>query len=113
MKLEQALQSWGSDQFPDQLKEELEQSDPGLLPLQQGLSHSSYVGMTPPRVVVLNSADSPEAVQVKVGIFYGGVDARTCCSDDPTPPCEKTEYCELQLVIDKASAETQVTLLDN
>lgn len=111
IKLANSVQAWGTAEFEQVLKDELKQLDPGLLPLQEGLSQTSYVTSGAIDAVVLNSTENADSIYVKVGIFYGGVIAGSCCADDPTPVEEQTEYCELQLAINKTTAEATMTLL--
>lgn len=87
--------------------------DPALLPLQQGLSLSSYVGKSPVSAIILNTTEKTDSIQVKAGIFYTGIIAGCSCSDDPSPTDEQNEYCEVQFTINKDTAETTVTLLNN
>ena len=81
------------------------------LPLQQGLTQSSYVSDSGFSIVILNSFDTAGVIQVKTGVFYSGVIAGSCWSDDPTPLNEQTEYCEMQVEISKSTAEAKITLL--
>ncbi|QLQ31404.1 MAG: hypothetical protein HZT40_07100 [Candidatus Thiothrix singaporensis] len=85
--------------------------DSAELPLQQALTQSSHVSGSPRTVIILQTAETPEQIQVKAGLFYAGVIAGSCCADDPTPLCEQPEYCELQFDINRQTAETIVTLL--
>ena len=87
--------------------------DPALLPLQQGLSLSSYVGKSPVSAIILNTTEKTDSIQIKAGIFYTGIIAGCSCSDDPSPTDEQNEYCEVQFTINKTTAETTVTLLNN
>ena len=87
--------------------------DPALLPLQQGLSLSSYVGKSPVSAIILNTTEKTDSIQIKAGIFYTGIIAGCSCSDDPSPTDEQNEYCEVQFTINKNTAETTVTLLNN
>lgn len=109
--LRQALRGWGAPDFEAELRRELERLPATQLPLQQGLTHSSYVSGDPFRVMVLGVSDAGTVLQARVGIFYSGVIAGCNCADDPTPIDVQPEYCELQLAIDKATAKTAVTLL--
>lgn len=111
MKLTNILQSQHDHDFKNILKSEIQAIDPDLLPLQQGLSLSSYVGKTPFSAVILSSTDKPDSIQVKAGIFYTGIIAGCSCSDDPSPTDEQNEYCELLFVINKQTAATAITLL--
>lgn len=112
IKLKQSLSAWGSATFKDELKDEIEQLKAEVLPLQQGLSLSSYVSADPFKVMIINVADDATIISVKTGIFYTGIIAGCSCSDDPSPTDVQPEYCEFQFDIDKATAETTVRPLD-
>lgn len=111
IKLVNALAAWGTPDFASVLKAEIQAIDPVLLPLQDGLSLSSYVSGADISAVILNVTETSDAIRAKTGIFYAGIIAGSCCADDPTPICEQTEYCELQFDINKTTAETSVSLL--
>lgn len=113
MKLTKALQSYNDPEFKNILKYEIQNISPDLLPLQQGLSLSSYVGKSAFSAVILNIIEEPDFIQIKTGIFYTGIIAGCSCSDDPSPTDEQNEYCEVQFTINKDTAETNVTLLNN
>lgn len=108
-----ALNAWKTSDFESVLKEEIENIDKGLLPLQAGLSQSSYVSDADIGATILKVTESPKVIHAKTGIFYAGIIAGSCCADDPTPVCEQTEYCEVQFDIDKNTAETTVALLED
>lgn len=109
--LSDALKAWGSPEFSETFREELGSLDAEQLPLQQGLTQSSYVSDSSFSVVILNTAETTTEIQVKTGIFYAGVIAGSCCADDPTPLDEQTEYCEIQFTINKITAATKINLL--
>jgi hypothetical protein len=109
--LKQALQEWGSPAFDEALKRDLEQLKAEQLPLQQGLSHSSYVSAEPFKAMVINATDEGAVIRVKAGIFYTGIIAGCSCSDDPGPTDVQPEYCDVWLDIDKSTAATTVTLI--
>ena len=113
MKLPKTLHSWGQADFKKILKDEIQSVDPTLLPLQQGLSRSSYVSDSALSVVVLNVTEETNFIRVKAGIFYTGIIAGCSCSDDPSPTDEQNEYCELQFSINKDTAETGIKLLNS
>ena len=110
IKLSKSLSAHNSPNFKSIVKNEIKNLDPSLLPLQQGLSQSSYVSDSGFDVVVLNVSESDTGITVKTGIFYTGIIAGCSCADDPTPIDEQTEYCELLFEINKSTAETTVTL---
>ncbi len=108
--LEKSLGAWGTPGFEAALKQELAQHAEQL-PLQRALSSSSSVVDAPITVVILSATELESLIRVKTGIFYQGLVGGCACANDPTPESENTEYCEVQLDIDKASGAAAVTLL--
>lgn len=113
IRLTRSLNAWTTPAFKKTLREEIEQLDVSLLPLQQGLSQSSYACADNISAMIIGISEGPAFIHVKTGIFYTGMIPGCNCADDPTPVNEHTEYCEVQLDIDKATAETVVTLLQD
>jgi hypothetical protein len=111
IRFTETLDAWGTPGFEDALKREVERLDTGRLPLQQALSTSSYVTDSPHKVIVIRVSDDAEFIRVKAGIFYSGIIAGCSCADDPTPVSEQGEYCEVQIQIDRKTAEATVVLL--
>jgi hypothetical protein len=111
IRLTKALSAWGTPQFQDVLKQELEQLGADDLPLQRGLSSGNYVSNTPFTVLVHSVAEMENMIRVKVGIFYQSILGGCSCTDDPTPASDINEYCEVYLDIDKTSAMTTVVLV--
>ncbi|BCK87944.1 hypothetical protein MIZ01_1741 [Sideroxyarcus emersonii] len=110
IQLDNVLPAWGRPEFEALLKQELARQA-AQLPLQQGLSCSSSVADTPITAVILGMADLGGAIRVKAGIFYEGLIGGCSCAGDPTTDSEYTEYCEVQLDIDKSTAVAAVLLL--
>ncbi len=110
--LEQSLSAWGTPEFEPVFKRELAQHA-GDLPLQQALTHSSTVADTPVTVLLQRAAEAGGAIRVRAGIFYEGLLGGCACANDPTPESPYTEYCELELDIDRASGAAQVRLLSD
>ncbi len=113
IRLAKAIEAWGTADFTDVLKHEIEQLKADQLPLQQGLSCTSYVADSQHKAMIIRVSESKESIQVKAGIFYSGIIAGCSCADDPTPVDEQNEYCEMQFEINRQTAETSVTLLEN
>lgn len=105
-----ALAAWPSPAFTDAMKAEIERLDANLLPLQQGLSRSSYANPDSVSPVILAVEAQPAHLCVKAGLFYTGIIAGCSCADDPTPIDEITEYCEVVFRIDRETAATTVAL---
>ena len=112
LRLNKAMQAWGTPDFKDVLKQEIAQLDYALLPLQQGLSTGNYVSDAPITVAINRVTELEKVIRVTAGIFYQGIIGGCSCTDDPTPVSDINEYCEVQLDIDKASAVTVVVLVD-
>lgn len=110
IQLPDSLSAWNTADFKPALKRELEGLGPAGLPLQQGLSRSSYALDEPVTVVVMGADDEADAIRVRVGVFYSGIIAGCSCADDPTPVEAMDEYCELEIVIDKTTAATRIEL---
>lgn len=111
MRFSKALAAWGRPDFAATLKGEIEQLEVDSLPLQQGLSRSSYALERPFQVMIHHIADQGDNIYVKAGVFYAGMVAGCSCADDPTPIEAQPEYCELAFVIDKRTGDTRVELL--
>lgn len=111
IRLTKSLQAWGTPNFEAALQVELEQIPSDLLPLQRGLATTSHVSDNPHKVMIINVADEENTIRVKAGIFYSGMVIGCSCADDPTPINEQSEYCEVDVAIDKRTAETSVELL--
>jgi hypothetical protein len=113
INLTKTAQASGSEDIKNIAKIEIEKIKPTLLPLQQGLTRSSYVGNAALKAVILNITEENNVVKVKAGIFYTGIIAGCSCSDDPSPTDEQTEYCELLFNINKETADTTIILLND
>lgn len=109
---DKALEARGSDDFKAIVQHEIEQLDPSLLPLQQGLSKGSYVVEEPFKAIIINVAENNNIIVVKAGIFYQSIIAGCNCADDPTPVDTEEEYCVLQFDINRDTGETSVQLLE-
>ncbi|MFA5371756.1 MAG: hypothetical protein WC298_07285 [Sideroxydans sp.] len=111
MHFQQALAAWGTPQFESVLKLEMACAV-GWLPLQQGLTVGSQVTDAPIAVVIHHVSTTEKLIRVRAGIFYTSVIGGCSCADDPTPIDENTEYCVVQLEIDRDTGVVEVALLD-
>jgi len=111
IRLDESLRAWGGVDFDAILKREIEKLGADNLPLQQGLSGSSYVAESPITVMIHRVAEMENVIRIKAGIFYHGIIGGCSCADDPTPTGENNEYCEVQIDIDKATAVIAVVLI--
>lgn len=112
LNLAESLQAWGTPDFKRVLKNEIEQLDASQLPLQRALSIGNYALDDELEVVILDAAERADSIRVKAGIFYNSIIGGCSCADDPTPIDKNTEYCVVQLDIDRGTAATTLTLLN-
>jgi len=103
--------AWGTPEFESVLKQEIGQLKAGQLPLQQGLSTTSYATDSPFEAVILGASEVDGVIRAKAGIFYQGIIAGCSCADDPTPVNEENEYCELLFEINRKTGKATVALL--
>ena len=106
-----SLQAWDTPAFADILAREVAQLGVDALPLQQGLSQGSVALDDDLTAIVTNVSDGPGYITATISICYSGMIAGCNCADDPTPDNRTSEYCVIRLAIDKATAETTITLL--
>lgn len=111
IQFKKTLGVWNTPLLGSIFKQEVAEMDPGVLPLQQGLTISSQVSDWPVQAMILDLSEDARAIRIKAGIFYRGIVAGCNCADDPTPIAEHNEYCVVQFCIDKHSAEATVTLV--
>ena len=113
--LSNSLKAWQSEGFGPvftrEFKLEIAAVDHNALPLQQGLSLSSYVSDDKVSAIINKSHETDTHIIIKSGLFYSGIIAGCSCSDDPSPQDTQNEYCELLFTIDKFTAETSVNLI--
>lgn len=109
--LSKALSAWGQEDFPAVLRSETEQLPHSALPLQEGLSYSSYVSDEPFQLMILRVNEEGDQIHAVARVLYSGVIAGCSCADDPTPLDTQTESCLLELRLDKRDASVSFTLL--
>lgn len=111
-RLPESAAAWGTPEFEDVFKRELGRLGTAGLPLQQGLTTGSHAVDGPVGVMLLHAAADAAGIHARAGIFYSGIIAGCSCADDPTPVDEHSEYCEVQVDIDRKTADTVITLLE-
>ena len=112
IRLPKTVKAWRTQAFKAVFEQEARTLEPQLLPLEQGMSQGSRVAAAEIGVMLLDTAEVESSIRVKAGIFFSSVVAGCNCADDPTPPNENSEYCEVQFDIDKRNGVARVTLLD-
>ena len=110
MILDRVLDSWGTPAFRDVLKAALEQLTVEQLPLQQGLSQSSYACDDNIKVVIISASEASGVIRATAEIFYTGIIPGCSCADDPSPVDEYAEHCQVRVDINMQTAATVVSL---
>lgn len=111
LTLNESLHAWGAPSFEAVFKQELARHRDAL-PLQRALAHGSSVADTPVTVLFQRAAEAGGALHVKAGIFYEGLSGGCACANDPDPEIPSTEYCEVEVEIDRASGAARVRLVE-
>ncbi|MEN8180772.1 MAG: glucosamine--fructose-6-phosphate aminotransferase [Pseudomonadota bacterium] len=102
-KLSNSLRDWNSDLFPITLKQEIENLEAGTLPLMMGVSHGGIPDDKTVSVSVLKVQDHQTCIQADVGVFFTEILAGCSCGDEPMA---MHGYCEMQVRVDKTTADT-------
>jgi len=113
LRLTKPLKRWGQPDFDRVLQEALEQLNGEDLPLQAALSGASHATYGKRQVMILGTSADESRIHARAGIFYSGVIAGCNCADDPTTIDETAEYCEVAIDIDRATAETEINLIND
>lgn len=111
MKLGRVVDAWGTPAFRDVLKVVLEQLTVAQLPLQQGLSQSSYACDDNIKAVIISVAEKSGYIRATAEIFYTGIIPGCSCADDPAPVNDYAEHCAVQIDINLQTAATVISLL--
>ncbi|HPE81834.1 MAG: hypothetical protein R3E46_09720 [Sedimenticolaceae bacterium] len=112
MKLDKAVRAWGTPNFQEVLKDEIEQCAVDELPLSQALRYGNYVADEKPAIMVHRVEKRGSCIVARIGLFFAGIDAGSCCANDPTPVQPRHEYCVIQLEIEHDTGETKFRLID-
>lgn len=111
MNLANLLPAWSTPSFESTAKQAIRALDPNLLPLQQGLTHSSTASAEQLDVRIISATASDDQLRIKAGLFYTGIIAGCNCSDDPSSVEPINEYCEVLFEIDRRNGAATVSLL--
>lgn len=107
VRLAQSLSQWQESGFEQILKSELKALAPGRLPLQQGVLQGGYADPSQLEVSLLQKAESAEQLSLRVALFFHEIIAGCSCGDDPV---SEPVYCELEVLIDRQTAEARFKL---
>ncbi len=112
IRLEHSLQAWPSPGFEATVKKELLAVAGHSLPLQQGLRQGSHALEGTVAPVLLGAEQHGDVIRLRLGLHYQSIIAGCSCADDPTPQDTLSEYCVIQLDIDRATAAATIRLLE-
>jgi hypothetical protein len=107
-RLNLSLDNCQSDLFAQQLKHELEHLQQGTLPLAHATTQGGHVDDSNISATIVEVREDKGCVRARVGIFFNEVVGGCSCGDDPV---SANAYCEMQVSIDKASAEAEFALI--
>ena len=97
-----------SGQFEKALKRELENLPAGSLPLEQGTSRGGFVDDSDISVSVINTQQSGNSIQAKVGVFFTEIIVGCSCGDEPIA---ENAYCEMLVCIDQTTSEAEFVII--
>lgn len=96
------LRDWKSDRFSETVKNEVSRLEPGVLPLGQCVTRGGLVDERRRQAMVLGAYEDERALHVSLGLFFAEIVINCGCGDEPQ---EEHAYCEIELRVDKATAE--------
>lgn len=103
-----SLHAWPSVSFFQALKNELEQLEPGTLPLHKAVTQGGYVDDSHITATVFHAEEDNGAIHVRVGIFFTEIVINCGCGDDPM---ETNTYCTMQIRIDKDTGQAEFEVM--
>lgn len=104
----ESLKAWGSEAFATVFKTEFERFRQDVLPLQAAVDRGNRVIDYDLGVTLMKSSEDEQAIHAKVGVFFA--EEIRCVSCGEGDPIDEA-YCEMQVSIDKATAEASFELL--
>lgn len=110
LRLVAALRDWGTPRFEQTLKHTLEQLAPADLPLSRARNAGGLIEDTRLAVTVISTDAALQAIHVRLGIFFSELVGGCSCGDEPY---SQPVYCQLQVSIDRQTAEASFELLDS
>jgi hypothetical protein len=102
------LDDWESQRFAQALKHELEELQPGTLPLERATTQGGHVEGNSVSVTVLSVHERGPRIVARVGVFFEEVVGGCSCGDDPV---SSTAYCEIEVSIAKGNGEARFRLV--
>ena len=110
LRLVAALRDWDTPRFEQSLKHALEQLAPADLPLSRAGNAGGLIEDNRLVVTVISTDAALQAIHVRLGIFFSELVGGCSCGDEPF---SQPVYCELQVSIDRQTAEASFEMLDS
>ena len=110
LRLVAALQDWDTPRFEQTLKHALEKLAPADLPLSRACNAGGLIEDKRLAVTVISTDAALQAIHVRLGIFFSELVGGCSCGDEPY---SQPVYCQLQVSIDRQTAEASFELLDS
>jgi len=103
-----ALNSWGKESFQQSFQQEMELFRKDVLPLSEVVGEGNSVYDGDLGVIVNAVSDDEYAIRVRAGVFFAEIVSCVSCGEGP--PIDEA-YCEMEVVIDKVTAETTFSVI--
>lgn len=107
-RLKLPLNDCQSGLFARQLKHELEHLQAGTLPLEQATTQGGQVDDSNISANVIEVREDGGWIRARVGIFFNEIVGGCSCGDDPL---SVNAYCQIQVSINRASAEADFAVI--
>lgn len=106
-QLPNSLRDWQTDTFESSFKSEMERFRRDVLPLKDAIEDLNSVDDSDLGVTFISATDDDNAINAKVGVYFAEI--VSCCSCGEDSPVEEA-YCEMSVVIDKATADAKFSV---
>jgi hypothetical protein len=107
-KMPNALRDWNTVAFQQTFKAEMECFRKDVLPLAEVIGEGNTVYDGDLGVTVNEVNDDDNCIKLRVGVFFAEV--VSCCSCGESDPINEA-YCEMDVSIDKSTAEAVFTVV--
>lgn len=104
--LKESATAWGTTSFASTLKAEMETLRSGMLPIAHVIGDGNRLDDSDLGVIVNEVSDDAGYIYAKVGVFFAEIVNCTTCSGG-SGMCDEA-YCELVVIIDKASGAATI-----
>jgi len=109
-KLSHTLHAWNSDRFSQTLHDEIRNLGTGALPLYKGTAQGGIVDDSDLSVSVISTSENDNSIKATIGVFFSEIVGGCSCGDEPIAV---NAYCEFQVIIDKSTAEADISVIQN